>query len=130
MACTDPRVRFPGYVDGEQKADLIAAAEALIVPSRYEPWGMVVNEALAYGTPVLASDAVAASALLSDGSGATFVADDVRSIVDAIERYVVDESGLRTLRDRAGALGFGAAPFDPIVGTAHFDAALVAVLRP
>ncbi|HEX8246399.1 MAG TPA: glycosyltransferase family 4 protein, partial [Longimicrobium sp.] len=62
------RVRFAGFV---QPADLprwFAAADAFVLPSHAEGWGVVVPEAMAAGLPVLASERVNAAAdLVRDG---------------------------------------------------------------
>ena len=50
-----PRVRHVGYVADQDKFDLIAAAEAVVMPSLYESLSMVVLEAWALGRPVLAN---------------------------------------------------------------------------
>lgn len=49
-------VTFVGGLNQDQLASEYLAATALILPSLREPWGLVVNEALAYGCPVLVSD--------------------------------------------------------------------------
>jgi glycosyltransferase involved in cell wall biosynthesis len=49
------RVKFLGPVAYEDLPSLYAMATALILPSRSETWGLVVNESLACGTPVIVS---------------------------------------------------------------------------
>lgn len=70
---TDPRLTGRtcdlGYL--QDVSDLLDAVDVLIVPSRFEPFGLVVVEAAAHGVPVLASPAVGASSLLVEaGAGA------------------------------------------------------------
>lgn len=49
-----PKLAYAGPVGGEQKADLLARARALVFPTLWpEPFGLVAVEALASGTPVL-----------------------------------------------------------------------------
>jgi len=60
-AAADPRIRMLGHVDGQELPALYADVDALIVPSLYEPWGLVVHEGLGNGLPVIASDQVAAA---------------------------------------------------------------------
>ncbi|MFC7703156.1 glycosyltransferase [Plastorhodobacter daqingensis] len=52
------RVHWPGMLTGEDKWDALAGAEAFILPSHQENFGIAVAEALACGTPVLLSDKV------------------------------------------------------------------------
>lgn len=48
-------IHFAGFVDGDKKFRLLASLSALFVPSDFENFGMIVPEALATGTPVMAS---------------------------------------------------------------------------
>jgi len=75
-----------GFQQRERLVELFALAEATVVPSLSEPWGVVVNEALACGTPVIASDAVgAAEDLIRDGvNGRIYPAGDVRALAEAL----------------------------------------------
>jgi glycosyltransferase involved in cell wall biosynthesis len=63
-----PRVRLLGEVRGEAKRDLLAAADALIVPSREEGAPTVVLEALAAGLPIVATRAGGIPELLESGA--------------------------------------------------------------
>jgi len=55
----EDRVRRPGRVPDTDRDGLIAAAEALVFPSQYEGFGAPIVEAMALGTPVVASDQAA-----------------------------------------------------------------------
>ncbi len=48
-------VRFPGFVQREQLASYYALAETFIFPTHTDPWGLVVNEAMACGLPVIST---------------------------------------------------------------------------
>jgi glycosyltransferase involved in cell wall biosynthesis len=65
-AAQDPRIRFFGHVAGEDLGDLYGGVDGLVVPSLYEPWGLVVHEGLAHGLPVIATDQVGAAEDLID----------------------------------------------------------------
>ncbi len=86
-----------------------AAADVLVVPSIptrtfREPWGLVVNEAMNRGLPVIASDAVGAAAggLVRDGrNGAIVPAADPVALAAALLRFARDPA----LRARLGATG-------------------------
>lgn len=65
-AAQDPRIRLFGHVGGKDLDDLYASVDALVVPSFYEAWGLVVHEGLAHGLPVIASDQVGAGDDLID----------------------------------------------------------------
>ncbi len=71
------RVRFLGEVGGALKRSVFAGARALLMPISWEePFGMVIIEALACGTPVIAFPAGAASELVLDGRTGFLVRDE------------------------------------------------------
>lgn len=84
------RIRFAGYVQPAELPSYTAAADALVVPSRKEGWGVVVAEAMAAGLPVIASARVNSAAdLLREGeSGFFFPVDDVPALVSVLTRVV------------------------------------------
>jgi 1,2-diacylglycerol 3-alpha-glucosyltransferase len=59
-------VRFPGFVHREDLAGLYALADALILPTHSDPWGLVVNEAMACGIPTIVSSVAGCSSDLVD----------------------------------------------------------------
>jgi glycosyltransferase involved in cell wall biosynthesis len=80
------RVRFLGEVGGSLKRSLFAGARALLMPiSWQEPFGMVMIEALACGTPVIAFPAGAASELVMHGRTG-FLVEDETSMAAAVGR--------------------------------------------
>jgi glycosyltransferase involved in cell wall biosynthesis len=80
------RVRFVGEVSGTTKRSLFAHARALLMPIRWEePFGMVMVEALACGTPVIAFAEGAARELVVDGRTGFLVADE-RAMAAAVGR--------------------------------------------
>ena len=71
------RVRFVGEIGGATKRALFAGARGLLMPIRWaEPFGMVMIEALACGTPVVAFDEGAAAEVVVDGVTGFLVADE------------------------------------------------------
>ncbi len=77
-------VRFVGEVGGSEKRSLFAHARGLLMPIRWdEPFGMVMVEALACGTPIIAFPEGAARELVIDGKTG-FLVDDERAMADAI----------------------------------------------
>ncbi len=71
------RVRFVGEIGGSVKLAVFAGARALLMPIRWEePFGMVMVEALACGTPVIAFSEGAARELVCDGQTGFLVEDE------------------------------------------------------
>lgn len=71
------RVRFDGKHEGESVYARMSAADALILPSTFEPYGAVVGEALQWGTPCLISDRVGSNELVRESdNGFVFTLDD------------------------------------------------------
>lgn len=64
----ESRVRFLGPVDDSRKRALMRGARALVLPSRYEAFGIVLVEAWAQGTPVIASAVGGVPHLVADGA--------------------------------------------------------------
>ena len=77
---------YLGEVSHERKLELLAGASALLFPIRWnEPFGMVMIEALACGTPVLAFPEGAAPEVVDDGRTG-FLCEDEEAMVEAIGR--------------------------------------------
>lgn len=77
-------VRFVGEVPHEEKLRLLAGARATLFPIRWnEPFGLVMIESLACGTPVLAYPEGAAPEVIADGSTG-FLIDGEAELADAI----------------------------------------------
>lgn len=79
-------VRYIGPVDDHQKNQLLGTAAALLMPILWEePFGIVMAEAMACGTPVLGLSRGAVPEVVEDGVTG-FVADDVDGLVAAVAR--------------------------------------------
>jgi len=83
-------VTFPGALSGEALYDSYAGATCLVLPSLSEPWGLVVNEALSFGCPVVVSDRCGCvPELVVEGvTGFSFAAADVESLATAMARAI------------------------------------------
>jgi glycosyltransferase involved in cell wall biosynthesis len=78
-------IRYIGEV-GEEKLELYAGARALLMPIRWaEPFGLVMTEAMACGTPVIAFPEGSAPELVIDGETG-FVVDDEHEMASAVAR--------------------------------------------
>jgi glycosyltransferase involved in cell wall biosynthesis len=79
-------VHWIGFVNQSDIPFYYKSADVLVLPSRVEPWGLVVNEAMASGTPCIVSDACGAAPELVErcNTGIVFPAGDVSSLASAM----------------------------------------------
>jgi hypothetical protein len=88
------RVRFLGW--RTDRGALLRAADICVLPSRWEPFGTVMLEAWAAGTPLVAAASQGPSALIEDGSNGLLVpVDDPGALASALRR-VMDDAELRS----------------------------------
>ncbi|MBA2671031.1 MAG: glycosyltransferase family 4 protein [Gemmatimonadetes bacterium] len=92
------RVRFLGPVSENERKDLFAGALVLLMPSRFEGFGMVAAEAMAAGVPLVAAAAGALPEVVAAPSGGVLVEpEDPAALAAAVERLMLDEDGRRKL---------------------------------
>jgi glycosyltransferase involved in cell wall biosynthesis len=95
------RVRFLGWQ--EDTAWLYAAADVVVLPSRYEPFGLVMTEAWAHKKPLIATKAAGPRATAQHEVDALLIAiDDVDGLASSIKRLLTDDD----LRDRLIQQGY------------------------
>jgi glycosyltransferase involved in cell wall biosynthesis len=93
------KTRFPGRIGEEELPFYYAAADVCVVPSHYEPFGLVAIEAMASGTPVVASDVGGLQfTVVPEETGLLAPPKDVESFARAIDRILSDPQ----YRDRLG----------------------------
>lgn len=83
-------IRYEGFQAPEQLPRFFSQCDVFVLPSRHDGWGVVVNQAIGAGLPVIASDAVGAAVELvePDVNGLCCVAGDADSLQQAMERLV------------------------------------------
>lgn len=99
-------VEFPGFVPDADLAALVAAADCAVVPSVYEPFGLVALEAAAAGTPAVVSDVGGLREFVTEGrTGLRFPAGDAAALAEAVDRVIGDPAlGLRMVTEARAAL--------------------------
>jgi glycosyltransferase involved in cell wall biosynthesis len=92
-------VHFTGWVAEEDLPYLLSGAELLVMPSLYEGFGLPALEAMACGTPVVASNAGAVPEVVGD---AAILVDptDVGALAEAIHRVLIDRALWKDLAER------------------------------
>jgi glycogen synthase len=88
------RVQLRGWVSGQEKFEMLAAARLVVVPSRAETFGMVAVEALAAGTPVIAFDIPCLREVVPGGCGWLVTPFDADRLADEITERYNDHHGL------------------------------------
>jgi len=85
-------VVITGFVNQGEISQYYAAADVLVLPSGHEPWGLVLNEAMCFGLPVVGSDAVgAAPDLVRPGeNGAVYPVGDVDALARELRALLRD----------------------------------------
>jgi glycosyltransferase involved in cell wall biosynthesis len=87
-------VHFAGFVNQSRIPEMYACGDIFVLPSLWEPWGLVVNEAMAAGLPVIVSDKVGCSPDLVEegGNGYVFGHDNRDQLADRIASLVASAS--------------------------------------
>lgn len=110
-----PRIEVSEFLQPAQLADVFRNARCLVLPSLYEPWGLVVHEAVLSGCALALSQVVgAASDLATKSNSVLFQPGDVNAIADALRSIASwDEARWQEAENasRAMATKFGPQPF-------------------
>jgi glycosyltransferase involved in cell wall biosynthesis len=95
------QIRYVGPVDDAQKNDLLGAARAFLMPILWdEPFGIVMAEAMACGTPVIGMRRGSVPEVVAGGETG-FVVDDVSGMCAAVERIgAIDRVDVRARAER------------------------------
>jgi glycosyltransferase involved in cell wall biosynthesis len=93
-------IRFLGFQNQSQLAQFFDLCDIFVLPSVYEPFGLIVNEVMNAGKPIIISDQVGCQPdLVEDGvNGRVFTANNVSSLRSALESVLADTK----LRERLG----------------------------
>ena len=103
-------VRFLDYVDNSKLPRFWAAADAFVLPSRFDPWGVVVLEALIAGLPVIGTDSCGAVRdLIAPQNGFRCAAGDVIGLADALQGLMSADLSAMAAAARASAV-----PLEPL----------------
>src|SRR5262249_7622212 len=99
----DLPVTFAGFLNQTEISQAYVAADCIVLPSNYETWGLVVNEAMASGLPAIVSDRVGCGPdLVEDGrTGFTFPFGDVAALADRLVAAASSPSQLQRLGENA-----------------------------
>jgi len=96
------KIRFTGFVPDKEVIDLMTSADVLVVPSVYEPFGIVALEGMATGVPVVASQVGGLSEVIEhDRTGIFVYPRSSKSITWGVDRILSDPSHAKWLTENA-----------------------------
>jgi glycosyltransferase involved in cell wall biosynthesis len=88
----DEKVKFTGHIDTDMLSAFYKSADLTVVPSLYEPFGMVVLESMAMGTPTIVADTGGLSEIVvHEETGLKFEPGDPESLAGAMLRKLTDK---------------------------------------
>jgi glycosyltransferase involved in cell wall biosynthesis len=95
---------FPGFLHREDLAALYALADALILPTHSDPWGLVVNEAMACALPVIVTNVAGCSSdLVEDGwNGYVVASQHPEELSHAMDALAQDDGLRQKMSTRSG----------------------------
>ncbi len=96
-------IRFCGFRNQSELPRFFDLATVFVLPSRHEPWGLIVNEVMNAGRAVIVSDDVgAAPDLIEDGvNGCIYPVGDVDALADALRRVLETPGNAAAMGQRA-----------------------------
>jgi len=99
-------VCFLGFKNQQEMPTCYALADLLVLPSSSEPWGLVLNEAMCNGLPIIASDRVGAVAdLVRNGvNGYTYPVGDIEVLTERMQQIVGNEDARLEMGNRSRAI--------------------------
>ena len=99
---SDYRIQFLDFQNQTQMPKLYQSCNALILPSVSETWGLAMNEAMASGIPVLASENCGGAIdLLQDNCGFIFPLNDAKLVANTIEKCYKDKELYVILKNKS-----------------------------
>lgn len=115
------RVRFVGFVNQSELPGLYTASDLMVLPSDYDAFGVVVNEAMLCGCPVAASDRVGARFdLIQPGkTGVVFRCGDVDALAELLRSLGADPGRLRSMSVAARHRMETWSPRENVAGLVH-----------
>lgn len=100
------RVAFEGVMPPDKIRERVAIADVLALPSRWDGWGVVVNEALSVGVPVIVSDRCGAADLIHKGiNGYVFRSEDVADLRTCLGDFLTRRVDWPRFRAESAAIG-------------------------
>ena len=84
----EDKIFFPGKYQFEELYAWYACASGFVLPSKYEPFGAVVNEALIFGLPVMCSQFAGSASLVNKNNGVVFNPHDREETLVILDEFI------------------------------------------
>ena len=97
-------IHFPGFVHRDALASYYALAECSVLPTHSDPWGLVVNEAMACGLPVICSQVAGCAADLIRSNGILVPPADTTLLTRALEEIATNPVRAKQMSSRSKEL--------------------------
>jgi glycosyltransferase involved in cell wall biosynthesis len=112
-------VRFLGFANQSDLPAVYSSADVMVLPSEFEPFAVVVSEAMCCGCPVIASDAVgsAPDLIVPVEPGFIYPAGDVKKLTEILTVALADRASLRQFGDACRARMRSWSPAQNVSGT-------------
>jgi glycosyltransferase involved in cell wall biosynthesis len=117
------RVAFHGVVSNDEMQPALTRADCAVLPSRFDGWGMLVNESLAAGTPVICTAACGAAVLVSSARLGSVVQSDSVAVLSAALAHAIARGSVQA-QDRAAINADAAAHMSAPWAAARFESLL------
>jgi len=101
IAGKNSSIHFLGHRGIDEIPGIYGISDILVLPSISEPWGLVVNEAMACGCAIIASDRCGCSRDLIQGNGIVVEGGKLYPLIGALERLLSSESVLKRMKEKS-----------------------------
>jgi glycosyltransferase involved in cell wall biosynthesis len=117
------RVAFHGVVSNDEMQPAIAQADCAVLPSRFDGWGMLVNESLAAGTPVICTAACGAAVVVESARLGSVVQPDSVAALRKVLAHAIARGPVKP-QDRAAINADATAHMSATWAAARFESLL------
>ena len=86
-------IEFIGFKTKEELSEYFVASDIFVLPTRYDIWGLVINEAMSFGLPIISTEKCAAAVQMQGlfDNGIIVPIEDHISLANAIDKLSKDE---------------------------------------
>jgi glycosyltransferase involved in cell wall biosynthesis len=97
------RIRFAGFKNTTEISEMYAAGDCIVLPSRNETWGLVINEAMNFGLPVIVTDKVGCGPdlVIPGENGFVYPMGDVNALAESIMNVFENNDKKKTMGVRS-----------------------------